>query len=88
VNCGGGEYETSRVPVVAWEMVVDDTSSDGNPPYYAYPVTTEGGCTHRVHGPILGPDGRVRIAEGCTYDSEENWLKEASAKFRAKMEVR
>ena len=40
-----------RAPVVAWEMVVDDTSSDGNPPCYAYPVTTEGGRTHR---------GRVR----------------------------
>lgn len=51
VDCGGGEYETSCAPVVAWEMVVDDTSSDGNPPCYAYPVTTEGGRTHR---------GRVR----------------------------
>jgi hypothetical protein len=84
VDCGHGEYEADRVPIVAWEMIEGDDKS----PYAAYPVTTEGEGAHRASTPILQPDGRVRIALDMTYANEEDWLKDASAKARAKVKAR
>jgi hypothetical protein len=83
VDCGNGEYEAERTPIIAWEMVADAALSDGDSLYYAYPVTIEGERTHRASTPILEPEGRVRIACDTTYFSAQDWLRAASAEARA-----
>jgi hypothetical protein len=87
VDCDPGEYEASRTPIVAWQMLTDDAASDDDPLYYADPVTLEYGRTHRASTPILGPDGCVRIAGATTYSSEQDWLKAAAAKARARDDI-
>ena len=44
-------YEATREPIVAWEMVDDGVSGDAHV-HCAYPVTTFGEVTHRAHSPI------------------------------------
>jgi hypothetical protein len=62
--CGGlaeGNYEATRVPIVAWEMrLIDDDKPERG--YFAAPVTPEWECDGIQHAPVLGPDGRVRVA--------------------------
>jgi hypothetical protein len=69
LEAASGGPEATRAPVVAWEMVDDGVSGDEHV-HYAYPVTTFGEVTGRGHNPILGPDGRVRVA-GAAKKKEE-----------------
>jgi hypothetical protein len=84
VDCGHGEYEIDRTPVVAWEMIGGDDDS----PCCAYPVTVDSESPVHSSTPVLAPDGRVRIALDATYPNEEAWFKDASAKARRKVEAR
>jgi hypothetical protein len=84
--CGGlaaGEYEATREPIIAWEaMPIDEDKPESA--CFAVPVTTEWDYADLQHAPVLGPDGRVRIAGETTYPSEAEWLKDASAKAGAR----
>jgi hypothetical protein len=79
--CGG---ETTRAPVVAWEVRPIDEDKPGGD-YFAVPVTAEWDrdCALAQYVPVLGPDGSVRVAGGPIYDNEANWIEAASAKARA-----
>ena len=77
-----GTCLADRTPIVAWEMrLIDEDEPQRG--YFAGPVTNDWGGGRTDSAPILGPDERVRVGGETTYDNEEHWLKDASAKIRA-----
>ena len=80
--CGGlaeGDYEATRVPVIAWELrPIDEDKPQGD--CFAVPVTPEWGYD-RIESAVLGPDGRVRIAGKSTCASRR-FARRRSAKAR------
>jgi hypothetical protein len=80
---GDGEYAIERTPVVAWEMAPLDEEDEYHG-FWGALVTTDWEGERGMSRPILGPDGRVRLACEVLYDNEAAWLKHAAAEARAR----